>query len=230
MLKKIVKYTIGILGYELKKKNKTPIKGLDRMKKTQVIGCYPASVLRSQQNDILKDTITYLPNIKTVINIGALPYEGDKQGSKYADYFNDDVEFYTLDKNREDNTSSRHFNIDLHDLTAIGKKFDLVLCMSTVEHVEQPFEVCKQISDIVAPGGYLFFCTPFFFPIHKDIKGRYSDYWRFTDDGIRILFRNMDEVWIKEIDSVIVTVEDRNIYWDDRHTTVSGYCALFKLK
>ncbi len=102
--------------------------------------------------------------------------------------------------------------------------------MSTLEHVENPFVVADNLKKILNPKGYIFVCTPFYFPIHKDSQGRFSDYWRFTDDALRLLFKDMEEIFIKESPSVIEKVKDRPVYYDDLSTTVSGYCALFRKK
>jgi SAM-dependent methyltransferase len=191
-------------------------------------GDIKTSVLRKFQNDVLKNYIVNLPDVSTILNIGALPTDGDKEGDLYSNYFKN-REYYTLDKNREID-SQYHLNLDLHDIEKIDKKFDLILNMSTLEHVENPFLVSENLQKLLNPDGYIFVCTPFFFPIHKDKHNRYSDYWRFTDDALRILFKDMKEIFIKESPSVLHTVVDRPIYYDDLRTTVSGYCALFQKK
>lgn len=71
------------------------------------------SVLRKFQNDVLKEHIVCLPNIKTVLNVGACLEDGDKEGVKYIDYFLN-KEYYTLDKNRN-NDQAHHFNLDLYE-------------------------------------------------------------------------------------------------------------------
>lgn len=189
-------------------------------------GNFRTSVLRIQQNELLREAIRCIPKINTILNVGALPGENDKQGLKYELYFKDNIEFFTLDKNRE-SPDPHHFHMDLHDLSKINKKFDLIICMSTLEHVEDPFRVADEIINVMEKGSYLFISVPFFYPIHKDVYGRYGDYWRFTDDSLRILFKNLEEVWIKPMKSSIKSVRDRKMYWEPSRVP-AGFGALFK--
>ncbi len=182
------------------------------------------STLRRFQNYYLKNNVATLPDIVTVLNLGALPNDKDKQGSYYKNYFTD-KEYYTLDKNKlSDNPN--HFNIDLHDISNIDKKFDLILVMAVLEHVQNPFIVCENIKKLVNTRGHIYISVPFFYPLHKDPHGRFTDYWRFTDDAIKLLFKDMELIWIKSVPSVIKSANER--YWNDKNRTVSGYCALFR--
>lgn len=190
-----------------------------------VVGNLKSSVLRKFQNDVLKNHITQLPSIKTILNFGATQGDIDKEGDLYCNYFLG-KEYYTLDKNRQDE-NPKHFNLDIHDLSKLNKQFDLILLMSVLEHIENPFIAASEVKKIISDNGYLFISAPFFYPIHKDEKRRYSDYWRFTDDGLRVLFHDYEEVWIKSAESVIMSVKDRGRHWD-QESTVAGYCALFK--
>lgn len=183
-----------------------------------------ASTLRRFQNYYLKNHVATLPDIVTVLNLGALPNDKDKQGSYYKNYFKG-KEYYTLDKNRN-SILANHFNIDLHDIDKLDHKFDLVITMSVLEHVENPFTVCENIKKLVNPGGYVYISVPFFYPLHKDPHGRFTDYWRFTDDTLKMLFKDLKLIWIKSVPSVIKSATER--YWNDKNRTASGYCALFR--
>src|SRR4030043_437121 len=105
------------------------------------------STLRKTQNYYLKNHVATLPDITTVLNLGALPNDKDKQGSLYKDYFKG-KEYYTLDKNRN-SESVNHFNIDLMQVDELGYKFDLIIAMSILEHVKNPFIVCNKIQELL---------------------------------------------------------------------------------
>lgn len=184
------------------------------------------SKLRQKQNQLLKNKIAKI-KVKKVLNIGSFQLEKDMEGMFYKDYF-PHSQYFTLDKNRlEDHPN--HFNQDAHNLSSIKTKFDLILLMNLLEHVKNPAVITGEIKRILMPGGYIFVVSPFFYPIHKNPKSGFSDYWRFTDDGLRWLFKDYQEKWIKEIDSVITVVNDIGRYWNNQ-AAVCGYCALFKNK
>lgn len=190
-----------------------------------IIGEKQVSLFRAYQNIGVRKCAE-MKGITSVLNMGALVNEGDKEGNTYASYFNG-VDFYALDRARFID-SPFQLNMDLHDLSKLNRMFDLVLCMSVLEHVENPFEVAKELVSVVSPGGYLYIAVPFFYPEHKDGKKRWSDYWRFTDDALRILFKDMKEVWIDRMPSPVAAVKDRPLYWNNPELTAAGFTALFQ--
>ncbi len=193
----------------------------------KITGDLKTSIFRQHQNQLLNEIAGTLAQVTSVINVGSVQHEEDKQGKLYKAYF-PQAEYFTLDKNRLD-IHPNHFALDLHDLAKMDKKFDLILVMSVLEHVQNPFQVIEEIKSISHPGTFLYICVPFFYPIHKDVHGRYSDYWRFSDDALRELCKEWREVWIKEFPSVITSVHDRAMYWDDPSLTPVGYGALFQM-
>lgn len=196
-------------------------------KSIRVLGNFAVSELRRHQNQILKELVN-IPKVNNVLNIGAIQDDIDKEGGYYKDYFVE-KKYYTLDKYRNENHPF-HYNLDVHDLSKINIRFDIVLCLNTLEHVRNPFVAISEMKSLVNDSGYLFIATPYFYPTHRNPKNRFSDYWRFTDDALRVLVlcSDFEEVWIKHGKSVIRVVEDRGHYWDNLENTTSGYCALFK--
>ena len=70
------------------------------------------------------------------------------------------------------------------DAALAGARFNTVICFSVLEHVANPFKMSENISALLRSGGQLFLSVPFSWKIH----GYPSDYWRFTADGVRLLF------------------------------------------
>ncbi len=64
--------------------------------------------------------------------------------------------------------------------------FDLIVCTEVLEHVLNPFKAVKEIYRILKKGGLTFVTTPFNFRIH----GPLPDCWRFTEHGLRELFKD----------------------------------------
>lgn len=77
--------------------------------------------------------------------------------------------------------------MDVKDLKFPEKYFDCVVCTETFEHVDNPFKAASEIERVLRPWGYLFFTVPFNFPFH-DYP---SDYWRFTPEGVNLLFKGL---------------------------------------
>ena len=65
---------------------------------------------------------------------------------------------------------------------------DAIICVSVLEHVENPIQAMREIYRVLNPGGYIYLYVPFLYYYHAE-KSYYRDYWRFTEDAIRLLFK-----------------------------------------
>lgn len=193
--------------------------------RVEFINNHKVSTYRKYQNRGLQ-FVSQMEGINDILNVGSLINEGDKEGRLYKDYFIG-KNYYALDKNRRYDDENQ-IELSLEELNKINRQFDLVICMSVLEHVENIFEFSRELMKVVKSGGYLYLTVPYFYPIHKDDNKRWSDYWRFTGDALRLLFNQMQEVWINEMPNVIRKVDDRKLYWDNDKLIPVGYYAFFK--
>lgn len=65
-----------------------------------------------------------------------------------------------------------------------GRTFQSIFCFSTLEHCREPFSMSRNISRLLGNNGLALISVPFAWRLH----GYPADYWRFTPDGIRVLF------------------------------------------
>lgn len=73
--------------------------------------------------------------------------------------------------------------------------FDFVLCTEVLEHTLQPFDAVNEMERILKKDGVLFLTVPFNFRIH----GPLPDCWRFTEHGLRALFKRFEILQLSEI-------------------------------
>lgn len=73
--------------------------------------------------------------------------------------------------------------------------FDIVFCTEVLEHTNNPFLAVEELYRIVKPGGIVAVTTPFNFRIHNPLP----DNWRFTEHGLRILFKMFKNADIQEL-------------------------------
>ncbi len=72
---------------------------------------------------------------------------------------------------------------------ALGhRRFGTILCLSVLEHCRDPFAMARNITALLAPGGTLVISVPWTWEFH----GYPSDYWRFTHEGVKVLFPDLD--------------------------------------
>lgn len=117
----------------------------------------------------------------------------DHQGAR--PFFDPEIEIETLDI---DPASGATHIVDLcHCSETIGvDRYDYIVCTEVLEHTRQPFDAVKNIYKMLKPGGLAFISTPFNFRIH----GPLPDCWRFTEHGLRELFKNFKLVELEALE------------------------------
>lgn len=63
---------------------------------------------------------------------------------------------------------------------------DSIICTEVLEHLPAPQACVDEMHRLLRDGGQVFASVPFFYPVHADPH----DFQRFTEDGIRHLFRD----------------------------------------
>lgn len=76
-------------------------------------------------------------------------------------------------------------------------RYDYIVCTEVLEHTRQPFDAVSNMFEILKPGGMVFASTPFNFRIH----GPLPDCWRFTEYGLRELFKDFSSVEITALET-----------------------------
>lgn len=85
--------------------------------------------------------------------------------------------------------------------------FDVVICTEVLEHTTRPWDAASEIHRILRPGGIALVTTPFNFRIHGPLPAGWkegdpvSDYWRFTEHGLRLLFSKFRPVQVTPLES-----------------------------
>ena len=76
----------------------------------------------------------------------------------------------------------------------LDEKFDLVILNHTLEHLKDPLQVMKKLSEIIKSGGYLYIDLPNFASLScKILKGNWSmllpeeHLWHFTQKSLKVL-------------------------------------------
>lgn len=74
---------------------------------------------------------------------------------------------------------------NIEHLNAPDESAGSILCLNTLEHVQDIYAGARELHRVLRPGGLLVVTTPFEFVIH-DYPG---DYWRFTPQALALLAR-----------------------------------------
>jgi ubiquinone/menaquinone biosynthesis C-methylase UbiE len=84
---------------------------------------------------------------------------------------------------------------DAHDLPFKENKFDAVFSSMGLEHLRNPFKVAQEIYKVLKPNGILILSTVFALEIH----GQPHDYLRFTEFGLKEIFKDFKQIEIYPI-------------------------------
>lgn len=81
---------------------------------------------------------------------------------------------------------------DLCSLELATGSLDAIVCTEVLEHCANPFLACQEMYRTLRPGGLLLVTSPFLWPDHRTVD--YPDYFRFTEQGWRLLLR-----WFRDV-------------------------------
>ncbi len=138
------------------------------------------SILRRNLDQILYKLFKKLKQ-GIVLDIGSAhsPYKNKIPYKKYL----------TMDINPSNNPD---ICSDIHNIKSKSKSFDTVIATEMLEHVRDPRKAVSELHRVLKPQGSCILSTCFFFRYHPNPK----DYYRFTQDSLRDLFRKFSKVKI----------------------------------
>jgi len=113
-------------------------------------------------------------------------------GSKHSPYkkYIPNTKYMRLDINKK---SLPDICCDLHKIKWQSNYFDTVVATEVLEHLYNPQKAINEIYRILKPGGICILSTRFIFVYHPDPK----DYYRFTWDSLKYLFRKFSTIEIQ---------------------------------
>lgn len=86
---------------------------------------------------------------------------------------------------------------DAHNLPFGDNQIPAIISKSVFEHLHDPKRAAEEIYRVLKPGGKVLVYTHFIYPYHAR-AGVYKDYFRFTEDGLRYLFRDFSHIEVKK--------------------------------
>jgi SAM-dependent methyltransferase len=93
---------------------------------------------------------------------------------------------------------------DIHAMPFPDNSLEAIICSSVLEHVENPILAAQELYRTLKPGGYCYVFVPFLFYYHPE-PGYYQDYWRFTEDALRLIFKNFTTIEIAPVRGALET-------------------------
>lgn len=115
---------------------------------------------------------------------------------------------------------------DIHALPFPDDSVDALVCISVLEHVEEPQKAVKEMHRVLKPGGYCYIYAPFLFYYHPE-KGYYGDYYRFTVEGMKYMTRDFKSIEIRNAKGALATVMNLLPFFSKKVALFSWLDTLF---
>ncbi len=94
---------------------------------------------------------------------------------------------------------------DIQDLPLPDNSEEAITCIAVLEHVENPIKGAQEMHRVLQPGGYCYVYVPFLYYYHA-MPGYYGDYWRFTEDSLRSIFKQFKSIEIQSVRGPLETL------------------------
>jgi SAM-dependent methyltransferase len=120
---------------------------------------------------------------------------------------------------------NRHYHIVDDDITAtrLSEQFDLVTCISTLEHIHQPALAMGNMLRLLKPGGHLLLSMPY--TEHSYVRNVYALPGSSYGQGLPYITQSFSRVelggWLKENGAEVVEQEYWQC-WEGEHWTVGA--------
>lgn len=89
---------------------------------------------------------------------------------------------------------------DICDASTLpARKYDGIVCNAVIEHVYDPFAAVRNMYDLLNDGGICMCYAPFVFSYHAPADLMFQDYFRFSRDGLALLFKDYKDVTLYSI-------------------------------
>ena len=93
---------------------------------------------------------------------------------------------------------------DIHEMPFSDNSLEAILCIAVLEHIENPIKAAEEMHRVLQKGGLLLVFVPFLYYYNAE-RGYYGDYWRFTPDSIKYIFKKFSKMEIAPVRGALET-------------------------
>lgn len=146
------------------------------------------SKTRQECEDSVRKFSEYISNNISGGNLLYCGLAGDPPGGEYAPMFpNFNIKTFDIDACWRPDIVG-----DITKTTFEDESWDVIVCVQTLEHIPNLFDVSPETSRILKKGGFLIIDSPWMYPYHGEPQ--FGDYWRLTKDAFKVLFEKEYEL------------------------------------
>lgn len=145
---------------------------------------------------VFADAIRELARREVVLDLGTF-HQFRKELAPFRQEFSS-TRYYCLDYKAEaiHGELNPHVSGDIQKLPFKTASVDGVLVKCVLEHLPEPQKAVDEIHRVLRPGGLVVSTTPWLHPYHGTGGMKNSDYYRYSRDALRHMFRGYSDVQI----------------------------------
>ncbi|HEY0026006.1 MAG TPA: methyltransferase domain-containing protein [Longimicrobium sp.] len=120
-----------------------------------------------------------------------------------------------------------HVDGDIHALPFATGSAGGIFCLEVLEHLHEPQAAIDEMHRVLRPGAHLLLTTPFMAPFHASPgTSGYHDFFRYTDDGLRLLMRRFSKVEVEPFGGLPYRLLSGLVPLPVRHAVLSSGLAM----
>ncbi len=150
---------------------------------------------------LFRDRVQELAQCGLVLDLGTT-YRFRKELEPFEALFTS--KYFALDYQAQLSFGDHNVDVDgdLQRLPFATGVADGIACIEVIEHVPVPHAAIDEMYRVLKPAGLLLLTTPFLTGYHGK-PGDYSDFYRYTDEGLKYLLRRFSQVEVLPLGGVL---------------------------
>ncbi|MHA2039715.1 MAG: class I SAM-dependent methyltransferase [Promethearchaeota archaeon] len=165
----------------------------------------------NEESLLIRDILagTDLSSVKEILDVGSSTKEFRTLTQSYIDenvfkpLREKNISIYYMDKKKGEGIDLA-YDVEYMSAEEIGKKFDMIICCSLLEHVQKPWGLATLLMDLLKKDGYLMVTVPQKYRYHPDP----------IDTGFRPSMNELVSLFpgLQVIRKAIIRVRDKSKY------------------
>jgi len=116
-------------------------------------------------------------------------------------YVSIDIDEAVIERAKKRNPTENYYQVDITKIADIQKiqdfKFDTVMMVNVLEHIENDYAALKNLYDLISPGGHILIFVPAFMNLYNDFDRLAGHFLRYTKKTFKQRSKELEKNIVK---------------------------------